>query len=99
MEVGDSYTFRPSALIMADPGVSYMPKDAPRVVTGTIERIHWEHVWFRVRWMMYGKTFYECFPIPASELDDTPPPAPEARMHYKKQNNSRLGKGKQGRPG
>lgn len=95
MEIGDSYRFRPSALIMAEPGVSYMPKDAPREVTGTVECIHWQHRWFRVRWMMYGKTFFECFPIPVSDLGTLPPPLPVSRMcKSSKHNNGRLGKGK-----
>ena len=95
MERGDSYTFVPHSLLMTEPGTSYMPKDAPRRVTGTIERIHDEHHWFRVRYTMRGQIYHECLPLPASELDAQEEYLPHKHGHHRaKRNNGRLGKGK-----
>ncbi len=95
MERGDSYTFVPHALLMTEPGTSYMPKDAPRRVTGTAERIHAAHHWFRVAWTMRGRTYHECFPLAESESDTPFEEEPHKHGYHKtRRSNGRFGKAK-----
>ena len=48
--------------------------EAGSEVTGTVDYIHEEHRWFRVRYEIEGTVQHECFPFPAE-----PPPRPQGR--------------------
>lgn len=87
MEVGDSYTFRPSCMLpsvcLPGKGEEKLVVNVPQV-TGTVIYINEAHRWFRVRYVTpAGITYHECFPI-RQEPEPMPEEAPAPHRAWRR---------------
>lgn len=65
-EIGDKITFIPSAFTCMDKKSDdswYQRYGIESKVTGTVCMIHREHGWYRVRYVLRGREFFETFKI------------------------------------
>lgn len=69
IEVGDKLSFKPMSFLERVSENQTQFFGAVITVTGTVERIHAEHGWYRVRYEVNGITQYECFHF-APEQDE-----------------------------
>ena len=66
VEIGDRITFIPSAFTCMDKKSDdswYKRYGIESKVTGTVSMIHPEHYWYRVRYELHGRQFFETFKI------------------------------------
>ncbi len=65
IEVGDKIRFKPAAFLERVSENQVQFYGAVIAVTGTVERIHAAHGWYRVEYEVNGVTQHECFPLVA----------------------------------